>query len=178
MAVVLTEEKVSQFEKLFDNPTIPMMLDLSYQDFQGFVQYVFTCAGYAVEDVSEQHYPNGPGVDLNLYADRVGGKLLARVEVLRLSTARNVDAHDMRRLWGILHIAGGVPGYLVTTTDFGAGARSVASEAAVNGRLRLVNGDHLMRFIAYIRGSRVKEHRPRRPGTPTPNPTHFLYESD
>lgn len=178
MAAELTEERINQFEELCADPSIPAMLDLEYRDFQDFVNYVFTCAGYAVEDVSNQRFPNGPGVDLNLYADKVGGKLLSRVEVRRLSPTRSVDADDMRRLWGVLDIAGRVPGYLVTTTDFGAGARAVAAAAAVRGRMRLVNGEHIMRYIAYIRGSRVKERGPRRPSTPAPTPPDYLYTAD
>ncbi len=178
MAVVLTEDRVKLYEDLFDNPTIPAMLDLDYREFQGFVEYVFSCAGYAVEDVSEKKWPNGPGVDLNLYTDEIGGNLVARIEVRRLSPERNVDANDMRRLWGTLDIAGGVPGYLVTTTDFGAGARAVAAASAVGGRMRLVNGDHLKRYIAYVRGSRVREAGPRRPTTPKPTPPDCLYAAD
>jgi hypothetical protein len=106
VVAVLTDEEVKLFEELFRHPTIEDMLSLSYREFQGFVDYVFTCAGYAVEDVAHIHWPNGPGVDLNLYADEVGGTLVARIEVRRLATSHNVDADDMRRLWGTLDSAG------------------------------------------------------------------------
>lgn len=178
MVAVLTDEEVKLFEELFNNPTIEAMLSLSYREFQGFVDYVFTCAGYAVEDVSHIKWPNGPGVDLNLYTDHVGGTLVARIEVRRLATSHNVDADDMRRLWGTLDIAGKVPGYLVTTTDFGRGARAVAAADAVDGRMRLVNGNHLVRYISYIRGSRVKELGPRRLSTPSPTPPDNLFQAD
>src|SRR5215813_5772096 len=58
------------------------LLGLSWADFARFVHYLFACAGYNVEDVGQQHFPDGPGVDLNLYdADPAPEHLLARVEV-------------------------------------------------------------------------------------------------
>jgi len=154
------------------------MLALSWQEFQGFVGYVFSCAGYAVHDVSDQRFPNGTGVDLDLYADNIGGKLLARVEVRQFSPPNNIGADDARRFWGTLDIAGGIPGYLVTTSDFGAPARAVAAAAAVRGRLRLLNGQQLLRYIAYIRGSRVKEAGMRSPSTSAPTPPDCLFQAD
>ena len=81
MTAVLTEEKVKQFEKLFASPSVESMLGLEWQDFEGFVEYVFTCAGYAVKNVSKEYWPKGPGADLELYTDHVGGKLVALIEV-------------------------------------------------------------------------------------------------
>lgn len=67
MAVALDPKRLALFEDLFRNPSCVRMHDeLSPDDFEVFVDYVFTCAGYAVEDVSERRFPRGPGVDLNL----------------------------------------------------------------------------------------------------------------
>jgi chromosome partitioning protein len=66
----------------------------------------------------------------------------------------------------------------VTTSDFTTPAKAVAANPAANGRLRLVNGDHLLRYVAYIRGSRIKESGPRRPTTPAPTPPDFLFQAD
>ena len=177
MVAVLTEEKVAQFEDLFADPSIRKMLDLEWRDFEGFVEYVFTCAGYAVENVSEQHFPDGPGVDLNLYTDHVGGMLAARVEVRRYTPPKKIDTAEAHQFWSKLHIAGAIPGYLVTTSDFAPGAQAVAAAAAVGGRVRLVNGQRLIRYIDYIRGSRVNE-GPRRPTTPAPTPPDYLFQAD
>lgn len=94
MVAEFSEETVRQFEELFANPTIPAILEYPWQHFEGFVEYVFTCAGYAVGNVSGQKWPNGPGVDLELYADKVGGKLAALVEVRRYSPPDKVDSEQ------------------------------------------------------------------------------------
>jgi chromosome partitioning protein len=177
MVAALTEEKVKQFEELFANPTIPAMLEYPWQQFEGFVEYVFTCAGYAVVNVSQQYWPNGPGVDLELYYDRPGGKLAAYVEVRRYTPPHNIDSDQAHAFANKLNVKG-VPGYIVTTSDFVAGARAVAAAAATKGRLRLVNGEHLARYIAYIRGSRIKEPGPRRPTTPAATPPDYLFQAD
>lgn len=177
MAAEFSEEKVRQFEELFAHPTIPSIVAYPWQHFEGFVEYVFTCAGYAVKNVSGNKFPNGPGVDLELYSDKVGGKRVALVEVRRFTPPYYVDADQAFALLGRIETAK-VPGYLVTTSDFTAPARAVAANPAANGRLRLVNGEHLLRYIAYIRGSRIKESGPRRPTTPAPTPPDFLFQAD
>ena len=141
------------------------------------MEYVFTCAGYAVKNVSGNKWPNGPGVDLELYSDKVGGKRVALVEVRRYSPHNPVDADQAHVLANKLNNEK-VPGYLVTTSDFTAPARAVAVAPAAKGRLKLVNGEHLRRYIAYIRGSRIKGIWPRRPTTPAPTPPDILFKAD
>src|SRR6185312_1011134 len=125
MAAEFSEETVGQFEALFANPTIPAILAYPWQHFEGFVEYVFTCAGYAVKNVSGNKWPNGPGVDLELYADKVDGKLAAMVEVRRSTPPDNkVDSEQAHAFANKLNVARPrVPGYIVTTSDFVAGAK-------------------------------------------------------
>jgi chromosome partitioning protein len=177
MVEALSDEQVKTFEELFANPTLNDMLEVPWQEFEGFVDYVFTCAGYAVKNVSKQKWPNGPGVDLELYHDRPGGKLAALVEVRRYTPPNNIDSNQAHAFANKLNIKG-VPGYIVTTSDFVEGARAVAAAAAAKGRLRLVNGAHLLRYIAYIRGSRIKEPGPRQPTTPAATPPDILFKAD
>lgn len=153
MAAVRDEEKVSRFEQLFARPSITGMLELSWQDFQDFVAYVFTWAGYTVEHVADQHFPLGPGVDLNLYTGQVKGKPTARVEVRRYAPSNKLGFADIAAFLGVLDLAQGVPGYLVTTSDFGDAAYQAARQA--NGRVRLINGRRLLRYITYVGGSRL-----------------------
>src|SRR6185312_13286126 len=174
MAAEFSEETVGQFEALFANPTIPAILAYPWQHFEGFVEYVFACAGYAVRNVSGNKWPNGPGVDLELYVDKVGGKLAAMVEVRRYTPPDKIDSDQAHAFANKLNIAK-VPGYLVTTSDFVEGAKVAEAKSS---RMTLVNGAHLRRYIAYIRGSRIKESGPRRPTTPAPTPPDFLFEAD
>jgi chromosome partitioning protein len=176
MVAVLTEAKVAQFEKVFASPLVEGMLGLEWQDFEGFVEYVFTCAGYAVKNVSKDKWPHGPGVDLELYSDQVGGKLVALVEVRCYTSSHLITSAQAHEFSNKLTIHG-VPGYLVTTSDFQPGAKAVAAAAAVKGRLRLLNGTYLTRYIAYIHGSRVNEGT-RGPTTPAPTPPDYLFRAD
>src|SRR5690242_1172215 len=153
MAVAVDEKKLATFEQLFAQPSVEGMLALSWQDFQDFVQYVFECAGYAVENVANQFFPNGPGVDLNLYANKIGGKPLARVEVKKYDPANLVDAGQVMAFIGKLQVAGGTPGYLVTTSGFGGPAKAAADGA--QGKVHLLDSRRFLRYIAYVGGSRL-----------------------
>src|SRR5689334_19241958 len=100
------------FEQLFSRPSVQVMLDLSWQDFEQFVAHVFTCAGYTVQHVARQQFPNGPGVDLNLYTSANQNKPTARVEVRRYAPENLLDFHNVTDFLGVLAVAGNVPGYL------------------------------------------------------------------
>src|SRR5579884_125543 len=153
---------VKVFEEIFARPTIEGMLALDWHDFEDFVKYVFECAGYAVERVSS--YPNRH-VDLLLYAGRVGGKPSARVEVRRYATAHIIKPAVLAFL-GALQIAGATPGYLVTTSDFTAPAYEAA--AASNGKVHLINGQRLIRYIQYVAGTRLTGEDARQSVIPQP----------
>lgn len=152
-------QQVARYEALFADPSPEAMHALEPHTFEWFVAYVFFCAGYQVEYVAEQRFPNGPGVDLNLYGGEPGQPLLARVEARRYkpSPDRLIEFHDVTDFLGILKLAGGEPGYLITTSDFNPNARAAARHENAEGNLRLVNGVDLVRFVTYIRGSRIRD---------------------
>lgn len=147
-------DKHHTFEQLFKKPTIEAMLALSWQDFQAFVGYVFNYAGFTVEPVSTQFFPFGPGVDFNLYNGPIRGRPVARVEVRKYAPQNLLHFPDVAQFLGVLDLAQGIPGYLVTTSGFGAPAREAARQS--NGRVRLVDGKTFLRYIAYVDGSRVE----------------------
>lgn len=153
MAVAVDATKIAEFEAIFREPTIDRMLALSPTDFEYFVGYVFTCAGYVVEYVASHHFPHGPGFDLNLYVGRRTGRPVARVEVRRYHRGNLLDLGAVMEFVGKLQVGGGIPGFIVTTSDFNGPARA----AVADGRARtfLVNGRRLLRYITYIGGSRV-----------------------
>lgn len=155
MAVAVTAQQIAKFEDLFKKPTIADMHAMDPYEFEQFIVYVFTCAGYRAEYVGDQHFPKGPGVDINLYTTQAGKIPSARVEVRRYALDNPLTLDDVRDFGGVLLFAGGIPGYLVTTGVFHQNAR--AAEEAANGRVRLIDGEHLLRYITYIRGSRVKD---------------------
>jgi chromosome partitioning protein len=147
------DEQPSQFGDIFAKPAIEHMYDLGDKRFEAFVHYVFECAGCTVEYVGDQHIPHGPGVDLNLYAGHIGGKPLARVEVRCYKPGNLLDNDSVMAFIGKLHMAQGAPGYMVTTSDFTSTAYKTA--VATHGRVTLINGERLQRYIAYVRGSRL-----------------------
>jgi chromosome partitioning protein len=146
------EDQPSQFGELFKKPAIGDMYGLGDKGFEAFIQYVFECAGYVVEYVGDQHYPKGPGVDLNLYADQVGGRLVARVEVRCFKPDTSLDLNHVNAFIGALGHPRSFHGFLVTTADF---TQPACHKAKQEGRITLINGARLQRYIAYVRGSRL-----------------------
>lgn len=179
MAVHLDADKAQQFEHLFLSPSIDKMHQLSPDDFELFVGHIFTCAGYDVDHMAQIKYPEGPGVDLDLYAQseqRRSRHLVARVEVRRYAPERWITLQQTREFVGTLQIAGGgIPGYLVTTSDFAANAYQ--AEKDLNGKVRLINGDRLLRYIAYIGGSFYADEQGVR-RTPWPVSPDWLFTAD
>ncbi len=142
------------FAQLFQNPTIKGMMDLTPVQFEKFIIFVFQYAGFDVEYVGNLHFPHGPGVDLNL---RYFGQsqVQYRVEIRRYNPGNMLVFNDVVAFLGILHIAGNVPGILVTTSEFNGPAKAAATAAQEN--IQLVNGQLLLRYIDYVRGSKVKD---------------------
>ena len=155
MAVAVTKDKIALFESMFKIPSLEDMHSLDPTDFERFVAYVFTCAGYTVEHVAREHLPFGPGVDLNLYASPGAKKPIARVEVKRYAPANKVSLDEVKGFNGAIHHGEHLPGYFVTTSDFHPNARAFAQET--HGMLRLLNGGQLVRYITYVRGSRIMD---------------------
>jgi chromosome partitioning protein len=154
MATIIDQEAVARYEALFSHPSAADMLALTWGDFEQFVAYVFTCAGYTVEYVGDVHFPLGPGVDLNLYTNATARKPVARVEVRHFAPDKIIGFNDVMAFAGKLGMNNGIPGYLVTTSSFNANAKAGAAEAAVE--LHLVDGQQLERYIRYIAGSRIR----------------------
>lgn len=153
MAVQLDTVTVAKFEDLFERPSIQRFLDeLSDSEFEDFVGYVFTCAGYRVENVASQHFPHGPGVDLQIYRNMGEGGLSGRVEVKHYKD--QVSYNMVREFVGVLDRPPIVPGYMVTTGAFSSNAYNFVAEA--RKQVYLIDGDHLIRYITYIRGSRAQ----------------------
>lgn len=139
-----------RFKPLFDNPSLDGMLALSWQDFQDFVQYVFECAGYLVDNVASKPKVH---VDLHLYIGRKQGKPVAHVEVRRYQNAVISKARVLQ-FSGSVGNVGGSTGYMVTTHRF----TKDAEEAARNDKninLVLLNKHRTLRYITYVGGSRL-----------------------
>lgn len=149
MAVSVDATTAERIARLFAAPSTEGMLELDWSEFEDFVQHVFECAGYAVEKVSSRPKHN---VDLVLHAGHIEGRVVARVEVRRYHTARLPRA----RIWqfhGALLGQGNAPGYIVTTSDFTKPAYDAAE--ATHGKVKLINGERLIRYIRYVSGSRL-----------------------
>lgn len=176
MATTLDNERLVRFEEIFKAPMIEAMLALSPGDFELFVQYVFECAGYGVVYVGDVPFPEGPGVDLDLVNSGEGSRVLARVEVRRYKPSNHLTLQQVAAFIGITQIRGGMPAYMVTTSDFAPAAYTAARET--NGRVRLINGEHLLRFITYVGGSRLTgPNAPRSQNAARIAPT-FILEAD
>src|SRR5260221_2882049 len=145
------------FERLFANPSIPAMMPphLEPAIFEQFIRYVFDCAGYAAVHVADQHYPDpiGMGFDLNLHVSHPKGRILARVEVRQFSPSSLLGLNSVMAFIGKLTVAEAARGFMVTTSDFTRSAYTAAT--ATEGRVQLITGKKLLRYITSGSGSRA-----------------------
>ncbi len=141
---------VADFADLFEHPDIDRMLnELSSDEFEDFVGYVFQRAGYLVENTARQR---GPGLDLKLYTGHGTDRTLrAGVSVKQFSPDNRVTGPQVNNLRGGLPSDADVCGYVVTTSTLNEYA---VKEAMREPRIWPVDGDHLLRYITYVRGSR------------------------
>jgi restriction endonuclease/AAA domain-containing protein len=136
---------------LFADPSLEGMLTLEWEEFEDFVQHVFEQAGFHVTKVARHLKRQYVDLELRLHAE---GAVLAHVEVRRYRTAHIIRAKAVQFLGAL--VAKRVPrGYMVTTSDFTQPARRVAQES--DGRMYLLNGRQLLRYIEYVRGSRLTD---------------------
>lgn len=134
----------------YEAPSIGRLLELEWPDFEKYVAYAFERAGYGVENVA-LHF--GPGFDLKLYSGPdLKGKPVAFVSVKHHKSLKDkVGAPDVNAFKGALQGANASQGYLVTNTGFTPPAEQ---QAATAKGLRLVDGEHLLRYARYVAGSR------------------------
>ena len=151
MTVTPDSEKLKMFESISRFPDLDKLLALSFQDFEWFVGHVFNSAGYNVKHTGSQHFPEGTGVDFDLYEDANSAAPIARIEVRRYAPRHSLGVDAVMSFIGKLHLAQAIPGFMVTTSGFTKPAKEAASQA--NGLVHLVDGEHFLRYIAYIGGS-------------------------
>ena len=153
-----TQEDRAKFEPLFKAPVlVDIAENLTWQQFERFLGYLFFCAGFEVENVSNDKLPRGPGVDLNVYVTRAEETPIARIEARRYTpNGSGIQLDDVVKFAGVITLAGDVPGYLITTAKFAVGAHHVISRPKAKD-IHLVDGDALLRYITYVYGSRVAD---------------------
>jgi hypothetical protein len=171
MADTPDSEKLKMFESISRFPDLNRLLALSFQDFEWFVRHAFNSAGYNVRHTGSQHIPEGTGVDFDLYADADSPAPLARIGVRRYAPRNSLGVDAVMSFIGKLHLAQGIPGFMVTTSGFTKPAKEAASQA--NGLVHLVDGEHFRRSIAYIGGSLFTDETGTRRTSTLVTPTHI-----
>jgi restriction endonuclease Mrr len=118
MAVEVDEQLRKIFDALYLEPSLEQMRELNPGVFEQFVAHVFTCAGYGVKVVADIPFPEGPGVDLDLY-DPISGQLCGHAEVRRYAADRPISFQQVAAFVGVLDMnEPAVPGFLITTSRF------------------------------------------------------------
>lgn len=151
MTAHATSVGADRIQTVFRDPSLAGMIGLDWSEFEDFVQLVFLQAGYHVTKVARQLRRNY--VDLELRLEPTSA-VIAHVEVRRYSTANIIRARVLQFL-GALEVKHMPRGYIVTTSDFTQPARQVAVDSS--GRVHLVNGQQFLRYIEYVRGSRLTD---------------------
>jgi chromosome partitioning protein len=166
----------TKFVRLYSEPSIENMLPphLTPYEFEDFVGFVFHQAGFRVEDTATQF---GPGIDLKLYTGPSSAPVLhAGVSVKQFVPGSPVTGPHVNNLRGGVAQFGNVLGYLVTTSSFNGPA---IAQAKLKPVIVPMDGEHFMRYIRYVRGSRPltnpgQETRP--PGFPmAPIPAEAVF---
>lgn len=138
-----------RFSDLFKNPTVEAMHTLTPREFERFVAYVLRRAGYEVKEVG-LHFLRG--VDLEM---RLPGKvrIIGGVECKRYALGKLVAASTVRGVRGAPAVERlDAKPFVFTTSDFNESAHQMAE--AGGKRVHLVSGSQLIRYIAYVKGSR------------------------
>jgi chromosome partitioning protein len=138
------------FAEMFNDPSIERMLtDLSDHEFEHFVGYVFEQAGYRVEDWAGQY---GHGLDLKLFTGPMAAKApYAGVSVKHFSPGNLVNGQHMMNFRGA--VGSHLQGYAVTTSRFNEQALKEAKKVP---QIWPIDGEHLLRYIRYVRGTRTE----------------------
>jgi chromosome partitioning protein len=138
------------FAGLFNDPSIERMVNgLSDHEFEHFVGYVFEQAGYTVEDWAGQ---TGHGLDLKLFTGPSAARATyAGVSVKHFSPGSQVSGPLMMNFHGA--VGNHLQGYAVTTSTFNEQA---LKEAKKEPQIWPIDGEHLLRYITYIRGTRTE----------------------
>src|SRR5262249_24244656 len=144
---------IPNFAGLFDKPSIQRMLDeLTDHQFEHFVKYVLEQAGYDVEDAAGQY---GQGLDLKLRTGPAHARVLAAgVSVKQFTPPALVTGPQVTLFQGSLGHIGNALGYVVTTSEFNRPARDAANQPP---HVWLIDGEHFVRYITYVRGTRAAE---------------------
>lgn len=135
-------------ERLYRRPALASMGELSPSNFERFVALALRHAGYRVKHT-------GPvfkrGVDLELMPVEEGArKRLGGVECKRYAPGQLVGRDPVQTLAGAAALKGGLPGFLITTSGFTEPAKDEAKE---HPNISLIDGEHLLRYANYVRGS-------------------------
>src|SRR5215469_4305459 len=114
------DELESLLSELAHAPSRGSLVSMPASTFAALVGYLFTCAGYTVEDAGTQLGLSGVVVGLNLFADASRRHLLARVEAHQHRPDRALDAATLAALGEPLRerSADGVPGFVITTSGY------------------------------------------------------------
>ncbi len=140
---------------LYEEPTPEGLLrrlreEVGWETFEHFVAYVFERAGYLAQHTGLQF---GQGIDIKLHTGTLRSKPTACVSVKYHQTEANrVSLAEVTSFNTFVQRAACPFGYLVTNTGFTKPAYDAAMELA---RLTPLDGEHLARFVAYVRGSRL-----------------------
>ena len=139
-----SQDQLIHFTDLCSEPSLARFLDeLSDTDFEKFIGFVFQQAGYQVEHTGLQF---GYGLDLKL--SNIMGTEKVGVSIKHFAASTLVTGPQLMNLRGALN---GSQGAVVTTSKLNNPA---FTEALKHPQIWTIDGEHLLRYIQYVRGSR------------------------
>jgi AAA domain/Restriction endonuclease len=124
------------------------MYALSPRDFERFVGYVLHRAGLDVKEVGP-HFLRGVDIEMRLPSRQ---RIFGGVECKRFAQGTRVTSHVVMGVQGAPVVTKGARPFVITTSDFVDAAHQMAK--AGRRPVHLINGTQLLRYIAYVKGSR------------------------
>jgi chromosome partitioning protein len=120
------------------------------REFELFIKYVFERAGYRVRDVAQTRAI--PGIDLEI-ASPIANASVSKAYIQVRQVTDPIPAGMVRDLAGV---AAPSPDYWRILVSGGATGQQARDAAPNFPHLLLLDIDHLMRYILYIRGTRLE----------------------
>lgn len=137
------EQRDTQFEAIFREPSLSALNEFTSQQFEAFVRYVLQRAGYTIK-MAAAHPPEQ--VPFQLQQPQHQDIRWGVASDIGLQVTANITTH--------MHIGTTVADRTPKTFVFTRGTFTDEEyERAIASQLHLVNGDQLVRYINYIRGS-------------------------
>jgi chromosome partitioning protein len=144
------ENTLPRYDEMFDSPTEASIQNLTPEELEGFVAYLFNREGTVYARVVDG--PQDGGVDIELWSSALPTASLVGVAQVKHNMAQDIEARKVRAFVEAMTKAHTKTGYFISVRHFRPGAYDYARRSSINGQLvRLLDVDDLLRWAGQIK---------------------------